>query len=644
MSVFTHQQASAGVKWFSHVEIPTKSIERKPDSEDFTDQHCDYTPLRKRPRHRWTLEERETLCVLWRWYGNSPKELAKVFNGYFSTKSQSYHQLEVTGSALAVQFYEMQRYGVKAEAFISVYIETLFVDEFCVWSDLKGDLEQTARRLSIVLERRTHENKEELSQKCDQVAGKVKRKKALSCVDSVLGNIAFASDTEPDLRTLENGSGYLTPSPTPRKGSHTQYNSVKAKKYHHIPATPQSLRQPPSLGPSPSKPVRWNETCIDPGAVPPDSDERLPRPQLVFRFYNDHSSGVNTPDGMRAGLFQNRARCPPPPDIDSKAFHKEAAKHFSWTQEPTPFISMYESILPVLHRGLLSTIDACIAVIDLHAVSRSRNHSKVYAGAYIIKRLGLQQDAYGYRARTEWLVWGMIGKEAIVTTFKVENLRRYLTGSPDVCIVLRFPEIESSRNADEYRKRLNGNPNQVGKAAGRVIGKFLGFMELPESYVESAAKKVARAWQLKGNQSQPRLRRYMEGVQLGLQGARAGLTASTRCQAKAKQQVANHLEQVDKGLQRRAADVPSERATAKRQMTHYLRQVDSGLGRKQAELSSAGEKKGRTRVAAYLRRVDLGQTPAKGELSAKRGLPDLSLDSDVFLSKRRRIEAVCSGS
>jgi len=37
---------------------------------------------------------------------------------------------------------------------------------------------------------------------------------------------------------------------------------------------------------------------------------------------------------------------------------------------------------------------------------------------------------------------GIIEKEAIVTTFKVENLRRYLTRSPDVCIVLFFPEIE----------------------------------------------------------------------------------------------------------------------------------------------------------------------------------------------------------
>lgn len=60
------------------------------------------------------------------------KELAKIFNGYFSTINWSDHHLEVTGSALGVQLYEMQHYGVKAEAFVSMYIETLFVDEFCV--------------------------------------------------------------------------------------------------------------------------------------------------------------------------------------------------------------------------------------------------------------------------------------------------------------------------------------------------------------------------------------------------------------------------------------------------------------------------------------------------------------------------------
>jgi len=74
---------------------------------------------------------------------------------------------------------------------------------------------------------------------------------------------------------------------------------------------------------------------------------------------------VKSPSGMRAGLFQDRRNVSSPPDIESKAFRKEAVKHFSWTQEATPFISTYENTLPVLHHGPLLTSDASIAVIDL---------------------------------------------------------------------------------------------------------------------------------------------------------------------------------------------------------------------------------------------------------------------------------------
>jgi len=57
--------------------------------------------------------------------------------------------------------------------------------------------------------------------------------------------------------------------------------------------------------------------------------EQLPRPQLVFLFYNNNSSGANAPSGMRHGVFKDREDINSPPDMNSKAFCKEAAKHFS---------------------------------------------------------------------------------------------------------------------------------------------------------------------------------------------------------------------------------------------------------------------------------------------------------------------------
>ena len=541
-------------------------------------------------------------------------------------------------------------------------------------------------------------------------------------IDSVLGSLAYESENEKSSKTSPaKRCKYLTPSPSPTKGSESKIRAsgslyglvtAKTKHYNHLPATPQSLLKPSGAEASPHNRDPQKELCTGPRPSATEGGrpilgqiDKLPRPQLVFRFYNQNSSGVNGPTGMRAGLFQNsREKLPPPPDIDSEAFRKEAAKHFSWIREPTPFISTYESILPVLHRGLLSSMDASIAVIDLHTVSRSqrRDQSKVYVAAHLIQRLGLRQEAHGYRAISEWLVWGMIHEEAIVATFKIKDLRTFLAGSPDVRNVLRFPEIENSRNANEYREKLEGNFNQVGRASGRVVGKFLNFIALPEFYIQKAASKISRDWHLGGNKSIPRLRSYLGGVQLGLQQAKKDIRTST--QAKAKLRLTKYLKQVgsgflrkgaddmpperakprpclvtfmkqmESGLQRKEADdVPSKHSQPKPQMTSYLRQVnsglqrngvgamllpqtrqkrhladylqqvDSGLGRKRAEIKPPGRRKPRPRLASYLERLDLRLGHAEEVVTEKHGVSVQDQESDGFCSRRRCIEAVCSG-
>jgi len=45
----------------------------------------------------------------------------------------------------------MQHHGVKNEAFVSVYIETPFVNEFCVWADIRNDLKPIAKRIFMLL-------------------------------------------------------------------------------------------------------------------------------------------------------------------------------------------------------------------------------------------------------------------------------------------------------------------------------------------------------------------------------------------------------------------------------------------------------------------------------------------------------------
>ena len=655
-----HHGQAAVVKNFSHVEIPVQPDEIEPDSDDLTCQpHCNYPVLRRKSRHRWTLEQREVLCVLHRWYTNSWEELASVFNNHFSTAMQTNDlTLKVTGGALSAQLYEMQHYGVNAEAFRSVFIETLFVDEFCAWTGLKRDLEQTAKRTSITMKTRSFEDKGDLVKRCSQMAERMKRKRATNDTDGVLGHVAYQSEDGGLLpKTPRKQLKMLaTPPTTPKDGAGVlthggphPYSGTEKSSYIYTPVTPQSRRR--SLRDVLSLP--YTSSREESQASSKGNERKAgkwPRIKIAFRFYDDNSSGLNQKTSIRAGSFQNsQGKVPPPPAVDSEAFRKEAKKHFGWTREPTPFISMHESMLPVLHRGFQSNANASVTIINIRKVveSQQRNGSRLYAAAHIIKQHGLSNEVYGYRGRSEWVVWGVVDHDAIVTTFKIEHLRKQLIGAPDVQIVLRFPEIESAKNAEEYRAKLNNNVNHVSKASGRVVGKFLAFTGMPDPYINTAAKKIARDWALTGKTSLPRLRRFLEGVELG---RREHIGFSAQVQA---QSLTEYLKQVDSGLQRKGAtnvNVPAKQAQPKPQMTDYLRQIDrfeypqqikSSHRRDMAELKKTARGNFRPDLASYLEQVDLGLPHAETGGDRCRE-SKLAPGSDDFLLKRRHIDRVCS--
>ncbi|MCJ1365014.1 hypothetical protein MMC16_004132 [Acarospora aff. strigata] len=463
-----------------------------------------------------------------------------------------------------------------------VFLETLFVDEFRAWSNVKEELEKTAEEVGIRLHTRLSEDKDDILQKYGGEFKRTKRRRSIRTTDDgVLGNVAYESEEEQLVcETPAKTQIYLpTPSPTPHKGMEFHHQSnrnqdsplpVKRKRRKTDPAIPQGMHQ-------------QSQTA-----------DLAPKTKLGFRMYDDNSSGVNGPAGFRAGLFSDcNGEVSSPPDIGSKAFYNAAKNHFNWVREPTPFISMYQGLLPVLHRGFQSVANASVAVIDLQAVSAS---SKLYVAAQVIKQLGLRHGSFQYRGISEWLVWGMIDRNAVITTFKIKDLRKFLNGAPDVRIVLRFPEIENSRDANSYRKSLKGNLNQVGKACGRVVGKFTAFMAVPDSYVEEVARKIVRNWQLIGCRSPHRMEAYLAGVQLGLSQARTAPRLSKR--EGSKTSLTQYLERVV-GQEHTGADIIISRPKPKPCLGTYLELVSKGRCT-QAEVPIREPK---PRLASFLEKV-----------------------------------------
>ncbi|KAI9879598.1 MAG: hypothetical protein M1830_008048 [Pleopsidium flavum] len=547
----SHKASITTSRQFSHVEILVESDLEEPSCESSSSPAsiCDYTAVTPKPNHHWTLEQEGVLCVLRRWYTNGWRDIAEIFNGHFEAGNHgSELGKQMTGSTLSTKLFSMELLGEESKALMLVFVETLLADEFCAWTNTRVDLEETAQRLGIVLIKRTWEDREAIMRRCSRQSTSPKKKQKINDINGVLGYAAYESEEKELIpQTPTKKRRYPpTPSPSPRRLSQASNTPLKRTRcvptatpinqYKYLPPTPET--SPRALVAQPSSPntpfQKGNHSQVIASSAKDDvhmfghCSNWMPRNRLVFRFYDANSSGLNTSTGIRAGAFQhNTGKVPDPADRDSEEFREAATKHFKRIREPTPFISLFESLLPVLHRGMRSCANASIAVIDLHTVIKGQRSSSsgIYLAAQVLNQLGLRGTAFRYRGISEFLVWGEIDSRAIVTTFKVGQLRQFLATAPDVAIILRFPEIQASEDAKEYRSKLAGNPNQVSAACGRVVGKFLAFTGVPDSYVDDIAKKITRNWQLVGNASKPRLRKYFKGVYNGLERARAELEA-----------------------------------------------------------------------------------------------------------------------
>ena len=64
---------------------------------------------RKRPRHKWEREDREVLCLLYRFYNNSAKDLTAIFNYLFKDRlEREKFKNGLASTTLATQWHDMR--------------------------------------------------------------------------------------------------------------------------------------------------------------------------------------------------------------------------------------------------------------------------------------------------------------------------------------------------------------------------------------------------------------------------------------------------------------------------------------------------------------------------------------------------------
>ncbi|KAJ9299221.1 hypothetical protein DTO271G3_2843 [Paecilomyces variotii] len=275
--------------------------------------------------------------------------------------------------------------------------------------------------------------------------------------------------------------------------------------------------------PEPSSPL---EMTIDQAALPARTPSATPSatppatseiPKVLYRYYNVDSQGWNSQKGFVAGLFmEGDRRIVPVTGYSSDEFDRMFQNHVRWHHVTTPFISTFSDLLAPVHRALRRKEGASLAVIDTKHIRQP-----VYSASHLIEKKGLQISDK-YTGRAEYLIWGSIPEEAIVTTFKISTLQGIAQRHSDIARLLQLDGIERiKRCGKQLEEFLKKGPGRLNKECGSIVGRCLRIVKVPASLAIDLAILVAEAWMFPKEGS---MLDYIAGIEVAYGQSLAGPT------------------------------------------------------------------------------------------------------------------------
>ena len=183
-------------------------------------------------------------------------------------------------------------------------------------------------------------------------------------------------------------------------------------------------------------------------------------------------------------------------------------------------ISTFDSMLPALRRALHSAENAYLTIIDLRKVERDLQErfeeKEVLFPVFQFVKGGMRLEK-NYSGSSEWLVYGLIEQDAIVSSFKIDDLM-----NAPICTetCLKLDAIKHASSMSELRKKWPLLASPMTRGTGAVIQRFLQFIGVPDQYKYLVAAKMANTWafQPKCGRNSPRYKAYMDGI-FGIRGS-----------------------------------------------------------------------------------------------------------------------------
>ncbi|KAL2822720.1 hypothetical protein BDW59DRAFT_102069 [Aspergillus cavernicola] len=431
--------------------------------------------LEKTPRIRWTSEMRISLCCIVKYYRRDTRTFQALFNAMFIpelNKCGFINGREVEWSTLHSQCEDMKKKGshIWGDVNLSSFNDTE------PWQPYITRIEDTATSFNLRVIRKTE------------------------------GNIDTSRFTYRDtpLNQLSRSD--------PPHDDHEPIQELSANSTCHY-DTPEAPKQPAetSLCIAGGKVCLWcHLEGLDQQKAASGSNT-AETPSLLYRWWNAGSQGVNSKSMFVAGLFAAASSAYFSHDtIPQDKFERHLLSHIGIEHTPSPFISMFSSLLAPIHRGLREKEGASVSIIDSRKLK-----SDVFSAQAFVEKHGVKIGTY--KGFGEHLIWGDCVKDAIICSFKITTLLRIAEEHPDIHKFLQLDTIAAfKRNRRPLHWEMAKNAVQLDKKAGATVGRLLSILEVPQEHCKAVSEGMAYSWRVKTRRIP--WGEFFQGVELGYSG------------------------------------------------------------------------------------------------------------------------------
>jgi hypothetical protein len=231
------------------------------------------------------------------------------------------------------------------------------------------------------------------------------------------------------------------------------------------------------------------------------AEAHSPVPELLFRFYDDHSRGVRTRDGEISGRHAYLPCGPPaPPSCADDRMFAAVLCHLNNDDTASELISTTSNLFFALRLAAKSNANPRIYVIRGGAMPREKVfHLWPYHSRFKDERL-FYNGKYRNPSSHEYAVWATIPRTAIIHDFAFADLERHLLGNPYMAPVFRIDEMKTKKGNTNILQNFKKDKLDLTLATiegiARLMPKFGITVTSPTPVIARLISEIIRSFEI----------------------------------------------------------------------------------------------------------------------------------------------------